>query len=70
MPTWGEQLQELREIKEAEDKKPPTPGGPLPACRPCLAASTMFILERTSAKTPGLAPMLESGPFTCSASRT
>ncbi|MDE0160497.1 MAG: hypothetical protein OXL98_02055 [Acidimicrobiaceae bacterium] len=30
MPTWGEQLQELREIKEAEDKKPPTPGGPSP----------------------------------------
>ncbi len=30
MSTWGEQLQELREIKEAEDKKPPTPGGPSP----------------------------------------
>ena len=30
MPTWGEQLQELREIKEEEDKKPPTPGGPSP----------------------------------------
>ncbi len=30
MSTWGEQLQELREIKEAEDKKPPTLGGPSP----------------------------------------